>query len=182
MFMDLLVGTVISLFVGAAGVVMMQTNYIAGAAISGQNNVNAVTRVQMDSLADSLRNAQIGPTQTAVTAASISDITFNIDSAGDTARYWLNTTVSPAQLMRAQTNSGVTATAKVVGTGVTSLQFTYYPSGGWATTLSPNYPSTSELPTISAVGITVQMTINGYTSTLVSLVRLRNSPYVSPSP
>ncbi len=180
--MDLIIGLAISLLVGAAGLQLIVATYNARTDVSGQNFVNALCRVQIDTIADTLRDAQIGPSLCAFSAASKSDVTVYTDSSGDSVRLYLNTTVSPYQLMRVRTTAGVAGTAAAIGTGVISLQFTYYPAGSWSTTLSPNYPSTSELPTIGAVGITVQMTVNGFTSSLTSLVRMRNSPYVAPSP
>lgn len=182
MMLDLIIGAGVSLLIGAATLQLMNANYIAHDAVGGQNNVNAMCRSQMDTLADGIRNAQSGPSHQVFSTAAANDVTIYTNASGNTTRLWLDTTVSPAQLKRIRTTAGTASTPQVIGTGVTSLQFTYYPAGGWATTDSPHLPSAGELPTIGAVKIKAQMAINGYSRSFTTVVRLRNSPYVPPVP
>ena len=73
----------------------------------------------------------------------------------------------------------------VLLTDVQSLQFTYYVSSSanftsttaqWTTTTNANAPTAAEIPNIGAIGINVTINSNGYTRTLSTIVRLRNSP------
>jgi hypothetical protein len=175
MLLDLMIGGIIALLVGAAACVLLQSNYKARDAITGQNNVNAIARDQMDSLADSLRNAQVGPFHKTLASAGTSDVTLYTNSTGDAERYWMDTTVTPAQLKRSKTVSGVT-TISTLNTGISALVFTYYKSGGFTTTTNPHVPTSAELSTVSAVSISTTLSINGFSDSVTSLVRLRNSP------
>ncbi|HEV2473095.1 MAG TPA: hypothetical protein VGS41_10540, partial [Chthonomonadales bacterium] len=49
----------------------------------------------------------------------------------------------------------------------------------WNTTASPTAPTSSELPTIGAIQIFATTGSSGYSRTITTFVRLRNSPYKS---
>ena len=188
LLIELLVGSIIALFIGAAIAIEIQTSYDSQAVITGENMTYAGARQVIDTLANRLRNAQqyqSGSTYQVLSAATASDITLYSDAAGDTVRYWLDTTVTPNAL-RMTTTTGGTATTTTLIPNVSSLTFTYYKSSAstyngassnFVTTTNANAPTSAEMPQLSAIDIAATMNINGYTFTLDTLVRLRNSPH-----
>ena len=178
---EVLVSSLVALFVGAGLVQLVQVDGVSTSLALGQNNADSQTRLPLDVLVDNIRRAYPykSATPSCVEAAGATTIAVYTDSAGNYVTYSLDTSTSPATLKR--TKAGVST---VIVTGVTSLQFTYYTSAGlytttgnsWVTTVNPNSPTATELPTIASVGISLTMTINGYSRTLSSFVRLRNSP------
>ena len=188
LLVELLVGSIVAMFIGAAVAIQVQTSYSSQNIITGQNMTYAGARQVIDTLANHLRNAQqyqSGSSYVVLSAASASDITIYTDAAGDTCRYWRDTSVSPAALKMTTTTNG-TATTTLLMPGVTSLTFTYYKSAGGTynggssncvTTTNPNAPTAAEMPSLGAIDIAATENINGFTLTLDTLVRLRNSPH-----
>lgn len=187
---ELLIAGFLALLVGSATLMLVQSTYNSRSVLSGQNLTYAGSRQVMDTLADKLRNAQqyqVGGSYRVLSAASGSDITICSDTSGGTTRFWQDTTVSPAALKMTVTSGG-TATTSTLLSGVTSLQFTYYmssganyatPSGNWTTTANPNAPTDGEKPAVGAIYVTATVGIGGYSRSIASFVRLRNSPYKS---
>jgi hypothetical protein len=188
---DSLVASLIALLIGGALVILVQSTVSSRLVIGGENAAYAAAQKSLNVLMDNLRAAQAFQIQSspavyaAIQAGSASSVTGYTDSAGDTVKFWLDTTTSPATFKETRTTGGVATTTPVL-TGVQSLQFTYYVSAGaaynvpaasWATTGNPNAPTAAELPKIGAVGISVQVNLAGYSRQLTGLVRLRNSPY-----
>lgn len=184
---ELLVAGIMSCLIGAALIMQLETTYNSRSTISGQNITYAGARAVLDTLADRLRNAQqLGSgSYPVMLSAAASDITIYTNSTGDTARYWRDTTASPAALKWKNTVSGVSTTTTVLS-GVTALTFTYYVSSGgsynngsgsWQTTASPNAPTVAEIPNVGAIDIAATVNINGYSRTIDTFVRLRNSPH-----
>lgn len=183
---ELIVSTLVALVIGAALITVIQTNITSQLILQGQNNTDVQTRMPLDILCDNIRNAQPYGTYPApvLQAAGSATVSCYIDTTGDYAKFWIDTSTSPATLKKT-----VGSTTTVLATGAQTLQFTYYVSGGnytpastsWVTTANPNAPTSGEIPNIAAIGISLTMSINGYTRTLSSLVRLRNSPQSSPN-
>jgi|SRR5579884_1400186 len=188
LLIELLVGSFIALLIGAAVAIELQTSYSSRNVIMGQNMTYAGARQVIDTLANRLRNAQqyqSGSSYVVLSAASASDITIYTDSAGDTCRYWQDSSVSPP-VLKMTTTTGGTATTTQLMSGLSSLTFTYYKSSSgtyngtssnWVTTTNPNAPTSSEMPNVAAIDIAATENINGFTLTLDTLVRLRNSPH-----
>jgi hypothetical protein len=185
---EVMVAGLIALLSGSALIALLQSSYTASAINLGQNTVNASVRAPLDLLADRLRSAQSyynGTLYKAISAASASDITLYTDTTGNnTARYWLDTTVTPHVLKQTLTTGGTPTTTTILS-GVQTLNFTYWVSGGnynaglsiWVKTALPQQPTAAELPKIGAIQIQIGALINGYSRTINSCVRLRNSPY-----
>lgn len=189
LLIELLVAGILSLLVGAGLVMSLQTTYSSRNTIGSQTLTYAGTRQVIDTLADKLRNAQsyASTSHSVLSAATASDITIYSDTTGNTTRYWLDTSVSPAALKTTVTTGGLATTTTLLS-GVSSLQFTYYkntaasyasPTGYWVTTTNPNAPTDGEKPNVGAVYITATVNINGYSRSIASFLRLRNSPYKS---
>lgn len=192
--METLIASLLSVVVGGTLVVLVQSTLISRTAIAGENTAYAGARKCMDAILDNVRSAQPYQIQaspavySAIKAASASSITCYTSNTGDTVKFWLDTTTSPATLKQTRftsIGSGASTTTPIL-TGVQSLQFTYYTvSGGaytsaassWTKTANPNAPTDGERPIIGAVGVTITVTINGFTRQLSSFVRMRNSPY-----
>src|SRR5690349_20561273 len=91
--LDLLVASTLALIVGAAIVMFTQTTYKARDLVQGQANTDVWARKTLDTMADSIRNAQSYQIQSspvvnaALAAAGASSITCYTDSAGDYAQY-----------------------------------------------------------------------------------------------
>lgn len=178
---ELLMASLAALVLGTALLAMIQADVMGVSTVQGQSIADAQARQPLDILADNIRAAYPygSTTPSCLEAASSNSIYCYTDASGDYVRYWLDTTVSPAALKKT-----VGTTTTVLISGVQSLQFTYYVSGGaytpvsgsWVTTASPNAPTSGELPNIAAVKITATVTLNGYTRQLSTTVRLRNSP------
>jgi type II secretory pathway component PulJ len=175
--------------VGAGLASLLRNTYRMSEFTLNQNSSSAEARTQMDMLADQLRNAQSytsGTVKKVFASASNSDMTIYLNSTGDTARYWLDTSVSPAAFKQSKTVSGVTTTTTLL-TGMSSLQFTYYQqasssytaaSSGWTTTLDSHNPTSLELPKIGTVVVSITVTQSGCSNQFNSRIRLRNSPYL----
>jgi hypothetical protein len=185
--LELLTASVVAILVGLGLLALITATYNSHRSVVNQNYVNAVGRTPVDTLADHLRNAWMPcsgspcvrtSSSSVFAAASASSVTYYIDDAGSTVRYYRDGSVSPPTLVRVD-GSG----SSVVMSGLTSLQFTYYTpaygysSSTWLTTGNPNAPTPAELPSIGAVQITAVVTSNGLTRPITSFVRLRNSPY-----
>lgn len=181
LLIELMVSGLMAAVIGCALVLMFQTTYTNQADVNGLNTSYASVRQVMDTLADHLRNAQ-SYNSNVMSAATASSITIYTDTTGNnTARYYL----SSSALKEDVTSSGTTTTTTLLS-GVTALQFTYYtdsgvgyaaPSSNWATTANSNAPTTSEMPNVGAILISVTVSINGYSRQMTSFVRLRNNPY-----
>lgn len=184
---ELLIGLLLALLTGAALFSLMSSNYASRSAITGQNNANASARQPLDTLADTLRNAQsfpVGAGYQALIEADASDVKcyiLNPDKTPGTSRIWLDTSVTPHILRRIK-NDGAAQTLVI---GLQSLRITYYTPAGnaynaanaaWSECTDPN----SNLPNIGAANIQATFSNNGNTRTLESFVRLRNSPYARP--
>ncbi len=184
---ELLIGMLLALLTGAALFALMSSNYASRSAVTGQNFANANTRQPLDTLTDTLRNAQsiqYGTIYQALVEADTSDVTCNTlnpDGTTGTSRIWLDTSVTPHVLKRSK-NGGPAQTLVV---GLQSLRITYYTPAGnaynaanaaWSESTAPN----SNLPGIGAADIQATFNNNGNTRTLESFVRLRNSPYTRP--
>lgn len=185
---EIMLAGMAALMVGAALIILVQTSY-SSQQITVQENLAYVTvRKTLDTLTDHLRNAQENPvssTYCVFSAATSNSITLYTDTSQNTERYYIDTATSPYSLKRTQTVSGV-ATTTVILSGINSMTFTYYlPSGStynaatWNTTANPNAPTSTELPNVAAVGVSVNVTVGSCTRTITTFVRLRNSPYRS---
>lgn len=179
---EALIAGILSLLVGSAILVLFQATYTSKRNIMGQSIAIADSRRALDILTTNLTNAQWNTTNgKAISAASANDITIYTATTGsNTMRYWLDTTVNPPVL-----KSFDGTTTKTLLLDVQSLTFTYYTvsgtnftagTGSWNTTSSPNAPTTAELPTLGAIEIKVVINSDGYTRTLSTFVRFRNSP------
>ena len=182
---EALVASAIMVLIGAALATLVMTTYRSRSLISQSDANLANARRTVDELADNIRMAQLygcadsgQTTYSAVADASASSITIYTDSAGDTAKFWLNTSSNTLEK-----TVGATTTALLAN--VTGITYTYYTSGGaynapassWTTTENPQEPSSSELPNLAAVAISATVTQNGYSRTLNTQVRMRCSPY-----
>jgi Tfp pilus assembly protein PilV len=184
---ELLISLLMSLVV-AAGLFSIFTNTFAmHDAVVSQGSAETSARTPLDDVADHLRDAQqywttgaVTPTlvtQSSVIAnATTTSVTYyRSNLSSDTVRYWLNGT----NLTR---TAGGTDT--VLMGGVKTLTFTYWKApnanGNYnnssATKIIGN-PVAAELPFLNQITIDASVTVDGYSRELVSLVRLRNSPY-----
>ena len=185
MLIDLLMGSMASVLIGAALVTMMLTTYQVRGTLQGQSNTDWQVRNAMNILADSISNAQSYQTSAspvtyaALQAATTNSVTcYTSSSTGTYRQYWFD---SANKMLKRTTSTNVTTT---LVRNVNSVSLTYYVSGGnyyatsnsWVTTTTPSAPTAAELPTIGAVKVVVSMTVNGYTRQYSTLVRLRNSP------
>ncbi|HLJ54552.1 MAG TPA: hypothetical protein VKT77_05885 [Chthonomonadaceae bacterium] len=178
---EMLMATLISLFLGTALLMLIQSTMTARTSVTDGNAATRDVRQCMNTIGNNIRNAQMYSTNGVFSTASTSSVTCYTNTTGTTtARYWLDSTVTPKAFK--QTVGGVTTTLL---TDVTSVSFTYYvdPSSTnftspstWSTTADSHNPTAAEIPTIGAVGITVTVTNGTVTRSLTSLVRLRNSP------
>jgi hypothetical protein len=178
---EALIAALLSLFIGSALLMLIQSTMTARSSVMGENAAMRDTRRTLDTIENGLRNAQMVAGTGVLSAATGTSVTCYTNMAGTTTtRYWLDTTVSPAALK--QTVSGTTT---VLLTDVQSLTLTYYvdnsanytsPSASWVTTANANAPTAAEILTLGGVKINVSSTSNGVTRTLTTFVRLRNSP------
>lgn len=183
--LEMLVGTTGAVLLGTALVMLMVTTYQVRNTLQGQSNTDWQVRSAINTLADSISNAQsyqisASPsTYSALQAATSNSVTcYTSSSTGAYRKYWYD---SATKTIKRTTSTNSTST---LVRSVDSVSFTYYVSGGqftntsanWVTTASPSAPTSAELPTIGAVKITVGMTVNGYTRQYTTLVRMRNSP------
>jgi hypothetical protein len=185
--MELLVSVLMTLVIAGALFSVFTNTFASRDVVVGQGTAETSARTPLDDLADHLRNAQqywtTGSTQpTQVTQSSvIADATttsvtyYASNSSTDTVEYSLSGT----NLVRTEGGS-----SSVVMQNVSSLAFTYYrvPSGSTAynnssaTKITGN-PAAADLPYLNQIKIQASVSIDGYSRELVSLVRLRNSPY-----
>lgn len=185
--MELLVSVLMTLVIAGALFTVFTNTYEMRDVAVGQGTAETAARTPIDTLADHLRDAQqywtTGNTipssvnQSSVIAnASATSVTYyRTNSSSDTVQYWLDGT----DLKRTD-SSGTT----IVMPNVHSLLFEYFkPTAG-----SQNYnnsgvdqtsasPAAADLPLLCQIRITASVTIDGYSRELVSLVRLRNSPF-----
>ncbi len=187
---ELLVASMLGLLVASALLVMVQTTYTAQDTLFGQNVTYARIRQAVDRLADNIRTSQLNPPGNAagiaLTSASISSLTCYTDTSGtNKIQLFLDTSASPSSLSKTLISSTDSTTYDVVN-NVQDLQFTYYvqsnstfasSTSAWPTTTNPNQPTTAELPNIGAVKISVTVNVDGFSRTLTTMVRMRNSPY-----
>lgn len=175
---EALISGMCTVLVGAMLLGFIRINMTSLQLTMGQHYADMNSRRPLDNLADCIRKAQAyGTGQACLSTATSSSITIYTDLNGNTARYWLDTSAQPYTIK--STIGGVT---QIIGTGVNSLQFTYYlptgntPSQGacWRTTANPNAPTTIEMPNIVAVNISLSTTIDSATRTYTTPVRLRN--------
>lgn len=194
MLLDLVIGSGISLMVMAALMALMSVTYNTLNLVQGMGQTDNQGREAIDTIADNLRNAQSSSededgenVQAVFKAASQSSVTCFTDDDGDeTATYWLDTTASPPSLKLTKEDDETT----IVVNDITSLTFTYYVSGGnytagsgsWVTTADPHNPTNAELANIGAVKIQLTASVNGYSRTLTTTVRLNNSPHITQAP
>ena len=177
---EALIAALLSLFVGSALLMLIQSTMTARTTVLDGNAAMRDTRDCLDALENGIRNAQMVGTSGVFSAATGSSITCYTNQAGTTTtRYWLDTTTTPYAFK--QTVAGVTT---VLLTDVQSITFTYYvnsstnytSAGPWNTSASASAPTAAEIPNIGAVSISVSITNGGVSRTLTTLVRLRNSP------
>ena len=178
--LELMMSATLSLLIGAMLLMFVRVDMVARQMAQDQANNELSAWRPMHRLADNLRKAYpYGTGGATLFAATASSVTIYTDSAGDTTRYWLDATQSPPVLN--QTKGNVT---QMEANGLQTLTFTYYLATGntmaqgacWATTASPHAPTSTEMPNIVAIGITITTTVDGGTSTLTTAVRLRNGP------
>jgi hypothetical protein len=180
----MLVSLLMTLVIAGALFSVFTNTFASRDVVVGQGNAETNVRTPLDTLADHLRDAQqywtTGsnmPTQVSQSAviadASATSVTYyKSNSSTDTVQYWLDGT----DLKR--TADGSTT---VVMSNVNSLAFTYWKSNGnyndsSATNIGSS-PAAADLPYLSQITIDASVNIDGYSRELVSLVRLRNSPY-----
>ena len=187
---ELLVASMLGLLVASGLLVMVQTTYTAQDSLFGQNVTYSRIRQAVDRLADNIRISQLYPpgvsTGQALTSASISSLTCYTDTSGNNKlKFFLDTSSSPSSLSKTLISSGGSTTYTVVN-NVQDIQFTYYlqtnstfasSTSAWPTTTNPNQPTSAELPNVGAVEISVTVNVDGFSRTLTTMVRLRNSPY-----
>jgi hypothetical protein len=171
---ELLVGGLIALVLGGGIMALMQGTYASRKAVMGQNASAAAARQPIDTLADHVRNAFLNSNAnwTAISAATETSVTYYVDSAGTTVRYY----VSNGALRRVDSSGD---TVKL--TGISSFSFTYYKSVQYNAaavfpTDNPHAPTTAELPYLTAIQIAATVEIDGFQSYYETVVRLRNSP------
>lgn len=176
----MLVSCMLALIVGAGLLSVLRLTGIGVSVVPGQNLADKMARIPMDTLCDNLRNAQVyATTPSCFQAATSNSISMYTNITGTYAKFWLDTTTTPYSLKKT-----VGATTTVLISGCTGLTFTYYVSGNlyspagasWVTTTNANAPTAAELTKIASVGIVASFTTNGYSRTLKSFVRVRNSP------
>jgi hypothetical protein len=172
---EMLVGILIALLIGAGIFQLMRTSYATEESITTGNNAITNARAPVDVLADHLRNAQQveADSYAVIKEAAESDITYYADTAGDPVRYRL-----VSNRIDRTTSAGTTT----VATGVTSLSFKYYvsatynESAGVTATTNPNAPTDAERPKLAVIEITATIAVGGVPRSYTTKVRLRNSP------
>jgi uncharacterized protein YcfL len=179
---DLIIGSKLGLLVGASLLMLLVTSYKSRDLVVGQGNTDWQVRQSLNILSDNISSAtsyQVSTnTYQALQAAASNSVTCYTSSAGAYNRYWYD---SANKQLKKTTSTGTTT---ILLRNVDSVTLTYYVSGGsyyaasssWVTTTSPNAPTSTELKSIGAVKMVVQMTVNGYTRQFTTQVRLRNSP------
>lgn len=177
---EALVAALLSLFVGSALLMLIQSTMTARTTVQDGSASMRDTRDCLDALENNIRNAQMAGALGVFSTATINSITCYTNTAGTTtSRFWLDTTTTPYSFK--QTVSGVTT---LLLTDVQSIAFTYYVNSStnytsattWATSTNANAPTAAEIPNLGAVAISVTVTSGGVSRTLTTLVRLRNSP------
>lgn len=177
---ETLIAALLSLFVGSALLMLVQSTMTARTSVQDGNASMRDLRDCLDVLQNNLRNAQMLSGTGVFSTATSSSITCYTNMTGTTTtRYWLDTTTTPYTFK--QTVGGVTTTLL---SDVQSITFTYYvdtstnytSATAFTTTANPNAPSAAEMPNLAAVDITVSVTSGGVTRSLTTRVRLRNSP------
>lgn len=175
---ELLVGIVITLFLGSVFWGLLTVSYAVNSNVIGENLVSAEARKAVEIIASHLTNAQLntsavnGTLNSAIHAASETSVTYYADATGtDTVRYRLNGT----NLQR--TDGGGDT---VVAQDIQSISLNYFKASAynsaWAPTKTPTAPEAAELPELVGVQIKVVVTRDGYSADYTSVVRLRNSP------
>src|SRR5262249_45478860 len=114
---ETLVAGLLSVVVGGTLVVLVQSTLISRTAVSGENTAYAGARKCMDTILDNVRSAQTYQIQaspavySALQAASASSLTCYTNNTGDTLKFWLDATTSPATLKQTRyTSAGSGAT------------------------------------------------------------------------
>lgn len=178
MLVETLVSLACTVLIGAAILSFIRINMVSTKLTMDQHSADQQARRPLDNVADCVRKAQgYGTGQAVIALGTASSITIYDDLLGNTSQYWLDTSSSPYRLKRTRTAGTVQ-----LATGVQSLLYTYYLASGltpaqgsaWTATANPNAPTTTEMPNIVAVRITLTVTIDGTTRTFTTPVRLRN--------
>ena len=187
---EMLVSLLMTLVISGALFGVFVNTFNSRETVVGQGTAETNARTPIDVLADHLRNAQqywttggTNPTsasQSSVIAnASATSVTYYAsNSSTDTVMYWLDGTT-----LKRTDSSGVSS----VMTGVQKLSFTYYKTdananyNNFSVALCSGTNGTSatsaELPYICQITIDASVLVDGYSREIVSVVRLRNSPY-----
>lgn len=183
-FLEMMVAASASLFVASSLIVLVRSSYTSQSVVMGQNTAYASARKAVDVLTDHIRYAQPKMVTTNIyrvlSGGTSSSITMYLNGSGDTEQYFFES--ATGSLKRTQTVGNVATTTTVL-TGVTGITFQYYLAGtqyvstGWSLVSSPTGPTTTQLPSLGAIGVSVSVNVSGYSRTISTLARLRNSPY-----
>ncbi|HRK21932.1 MAG TPA: prepilin-type N-terminal cleavage/methylation domain-containing protein [Fimbriimonadaceae bacterium] len=175
---ELMVGIVITLFLGSVFWGIMTISYGVNDNVVGANLVRAEARKAVEILASHLTNAQLntstvnGVLNSAIHAASASDITYYTDNTGtDTVRY----RYSNGTLLRTDSGGDTTVATDIQSVSLKYFKATAYNSA-WAPTKTADAPEAGELPQLAGVEIKIVVTRDGRSADYTSVVRLRNSP------
>ena len=159
---EMLVGTLCMITVGIGCYTLVRTGYDSQWMLMNQNNSNTNARVDVDTMADTMRG------MASVTSAAASDITFT-DSSGNSIRFWRNTTDNTLRRTIGGAPTGGTNLCK----GLTSLTLVYYSySGGWSASSTP-----ATLANIGAIDVTSTVNLNGFSRRVYSSVKLRQKRF-----
>jgi hypothetical protein len=178
--LQLLLSTLLSLLVGAMLLLFVRIHMVSRQLAMDQHSSELTAWRPMHQLADDLRRAYpYGSGGAVLYAATASSVTIYTNSTGSTARYWLDSTQTPPVL-----NMTTGTTTVMLANGLNTLTFTYYLATGntvsqgacWKTTTNPNAPTTTEMPNVVAIGVTITTTVGGTSRTFTTDVRLRNGP------
>lgn len=184
---DLIVGlSIMSLMALALGTIQYVSN-TSEATVTATTGGEARARAALERMADDLRTSQLNTVsgdQIAIAAGTPTSVTFYRDGNGGTIRYyWQAGGASGRLMMQIDGAQGV-----VLLENVASINLAYLltsgshtaNSGGWSPSSGESLTK-SELPRVGAVTIDVTVimpSLNNYTRTLSTKVRLRNSPAV----
>lgn len=175
---ELMVGIVITLFLGSVFWGIMTISYSVNYNVVGKNMVSADARRAVELLASHLTNAQLnkststGVLNSAIHAAAATDITYYTDATGaDTVRYRLSGT----NLLRTDSGGDSVAATHIQSISLKYFKATAYNSA-WVPTTDPVAPTAAELVQLAGIEVKVTVTRDGYSADYTSMVRLRNSP------
>lgn len=155
---EMLVGGMLALILGAAVVGLTYSTYDSRDVVMDQNTATTDARQAVDTIADRIRGAS------GLTQATASSVTFTAPDG--TVCYWLDGGTGTLRT----TLNGQPGGGSVVAGGVEMLSFTYltYASGSWESSTAPGDPAA-----VGAVAVTARVRVDGSVREFGSSIQIR---------